>query len=90
MIAAYDGGRRANPNQVEKLGSGEQTAEIICRATDASPLELVPFPYPQGLDESHIHRLFLSGGLITLRDLEFMSSVAGKRKVSHCGILPPG
>jgi transcriptional regulator with XRE-family HTH domain len=69
FIEAYDGVRKTNPDRVEELGPEERTAEIVWRATDASPIELFPLPYPQGLDESHIQRIFLSGGLITLRDL---------------------
>lgn len=69
LIAAYDEVRKINPDRVEELPSEHRTADVIWRATEAHPSELVPLPYPLGLNENHINQVFLAGGLITLRDL---------------------
>ena len=69
LIEIYDVVRRANPDRVKEINTGERTAEIIWRATEASPTEYVPLPYPGGLTSNHVQQIFADGGLITLRDV---------------------
>ncbi len=83
LIELYDEIRKKNPDRVEEIQSGERTSEIIWRATDAFPGMLVPLPYPQGVSDSDIRHIFLTGGLITLRDLGvFVRSCRQKKGIS--------
>lgn len=69
LIDAYHVVRKKNLNGLEGNLSEFDTAEIIRQATQALSNKFLPIPYPKKIDEEIIESIYISGGVITMRDL---------------------
>ena len=65
----YDKIQRATLEDSNDGYSWENTVDTIWRATEASPAELTPLPYPQNLSVDHLVEIFVSGSAMTFQDV---------------------
>ncbi len=68
LIDAYRIIRENKPNQQEEKLAEYHTADIIWQATQAHSQKYLPLPYPREVKEELIEEIYISGGVITIRD----------------------
>ena len=65
----YDKIQNATLEDANDAYTWQSIADTIWRATEASPVELTPLPYPQNLNVDHLVEMFVSGATMTFQDV---------------------